>query len=116
PTTRSMFDGESCSFHGPASYDGTKYRKLDTTDAQDSHLSLDVRDGWLAALQHHFVSAVVPPRGTPWRFTLGVSGNEYLLSATGPAYTVAPGATAHSSESLYVGPKAQRQLEAPAPE
>ena len=27
---------------------------------------LDVRDGWIAALQHHFVSAVVPPRGAPW--------------------------------------------------
>jgi YidC/Oxa1 family membrane protein insertase len=116
PTKRSMFNVESYAFHGPAIRDGTKYRKLDTTDAQDSHLSLEVRDGWLAALQHHFVSAIVPPRGAPWRFTLGVSGNEYLLSATGPEQTVAPGATAQFSESLYVGPKLQGQLEATAPE
>ena len=99
PTKRSMFNVESYAFHGPAIYDGTKYRKLDTTDAQDSHLSLEVRDGWLAALQHHFVSAVVPPRGAPWRFTLGGSGNQYLLSATGPSQSVTPGATARSIAS-----------------
>jgi YidC/Oxa1 family membrane protein insertase len=116
PTKRSMFNVESYAFHGPAIYDGTKYRKLDTTDAQDSHLSLEVRDGWLAALQHHFVSAIVPPRGAPWRYTLGASGNEYLLSATGPAQEVAPGATAQFGESLYVGPKLQGQLEAAAAE
>ena len=115
-TKRSMFDVESYAFHGPAIYDGTKYRKLDTTDTQDSHLSLEVRDGWLAALQHHFVSAIVPPRGAPYRFTLGASGDQYLLSATGPEQTVAPGATAQFSESLYVGPKLQGQLEATAPE
>jgi YidC/Oxa1 family membrane protein insertase len=115
-TKRSMFDVESYAFHGPAIYDGTKYRKLDTTDTQDSHLSLEVRDGWLAALQHHFVSAIVPPRGAPYRFTLGVSGDQYLLSATGPEQTVAPGDTAQFSESFYVGPKLQGQLEATAAE
>jgi len=115
-TKRSMFDVESYAFHGPAIYDGTKYRKLDTTDTQDSHLSLEVRDGWLAALQHHFVSAIVPPRGAPYRFTLGASGDQYLLSATGPEQTVAPGATAQFRESFYVGPKLQGQLEATAPE
>ena len=116
PTKRSMFDVESYAFHGPAIYDGTKYRKLDITDKEDSHLSLEVRDGWLAALQHHFVSAIVPPRGAPYRFTLGVSGNQYLLSATGPEQTVAPGDTAQFSESFYVGPKLQGQLEATARE
>jgi YidC/Oxa1 family membrane protein insertase len=116
PTKRSMFNVESYAFHGPAIYDGTKYRKLDTSDAQDSHLSLDVRDGWLAALQHHFVGAVVPPRGAPWHFTLGVSGSQYLLSATGPEQTVAPGESARLSLALYTGPKLQRQLEGAAPE
>ncbi len=115
-TKRSMFDVESYAFHGPAIYDGTKYRKLDTTDTQDSHLSLEVRDGWLAALQHHFVSAIVPPRGAPYRFTLGASGDQYLLSATGPEQTVAPGDTAQFNESFYVGPKLQGQLEASAAE
>ncbi|HEX4649709.1 MAG TPA: membrane protein insertase YidC [Steroidobacteraceae bacterium] len=115
-TKSSMFDVESYAFHGPAIYDGTRYRKLDMTGREDSHLSLEVRDGWVAALQHHFVSAIVPPHGALSNFTLGVSGDEYLLSATGPEQTVAPGASAQFSETLYTGPKLQRQLEATAPE
>lgn len=115
-TKTSMFDVESYAFHGPAIYDGVKYRKLDTTSAQDSHLSLEVRDGWVAALQHHFVSAIVPPRGAAYNFALGVSGDEYLLSATGPEQTVAPGATSQFTGLVYAGPKLQRQLEATAPE
>ena len=116
PTKRSMFNVESYAFHGPALYDGTRYRKLDTTDAQDSRLSLEVTDGWVAALQHHFVSAIVPPRGAPWHFALGVEGPQYLLSASGPAQTLAPGADAQFVTTFFAGPKLQGQLEATAPE
>jgi YidC/Oxa1 family membrane protein insertase len=116
PTKRSYFNVTSYAFHGPALWNGSKYRKLDIADAKDSHLSLDVTDGWVAALQHHFVSAIVPPRGAPWRFTLGVSGTQYLLSATGPEQTVAPGASGQFSTTLFAGPKLQAQLEATAPE
>jgi YidC/Oxa1 family membrane protein insertase len=116
PTKRSYFNVESYAFHGPALWDGTKYRKLDTTDTQDSHLSIEVHDGWVAALQHHFVSAIIPPRGAQWHFGLAVEGQQYLLSASGPELTVAPGATAQFDTTLYTGPKLQRQLEAIAPE
>jgi len=115
-TKSSYFNVESYAFHGPAIYDGTKYRKLDPTSADDAHLALDVQGGWLAALQHHFVSAIVPPRGVPWRFSLGVSGSQYLLAATGPAEALAPGASAELSQTLFAGPKLQSQLEATAPE
>jgi YidC/Oxa1 family membrane protein insertase len=116
PTKRSYFNVTSYAFHGPALWDGNKYRKLDVADAQDSHLSLDVRDGWVAAPQHHFVSAIVPPRGAPWHFGLSVEGAQYLLSATGPPQSVAPGADAAFSTTLFVGPKLQAQLDATAPE
>ncbi|HWX68808.1 MAG TPA: membrane protein insertase YidC [Steroidobacteraceae bacterium] len=116
PTKRSMFNVESYAFHGPALWDGNKFRRLDTTDAQDSHLSLDVHDGWVAALQHHFVSAIVPPRGAPWHFGLRVQGPEYLLSTTGPEQTIAPGATGEFDVALFAGPKLQGQLEATSPE
>jgi len=115
-TKSSMFNVESYAFHGPALWDGTKYRKLNPQDAQDSHLSLEVRDGWVAALQHHFVSAIVPPRATPWRFTLGASGDEYLLSVTGPEQEAAPGSSMAFTQTLFTGPKLQDQLEAVSPE
>jgi YidC/Oxa1 family membrane protein insertase len=116
PTKRSYFNVSSYAFHGPALYDGTKYRKLDTADSQDSHLALDVSNGWVAALQHYFVSAIVPPRDVPWHFSLGVSGQEYLLTARGPEKTVAPGDSAQFTTTLFAGPKLQGQLEATAPE
>jgi YidC/Oxa1 family membrane protein insertase len=116
PTKRSYFNVESYAFHGPALWDGTKFRRLDTSDAQDSRLALDVHDGWVAALQHHFVSAIVPPRGAPWHFGLAVQGQEYLLSATGPEQTIAPGATGEFDVALFAGPKLQSQLEATSPE
>ena len=116
PTKRSYFDVESYAFHGPAIWDGTKYRKLDTASSDDSHLSIDVKDGWVAALQHHFVSAIVPSRGPAWHFDLGVQGQQYLLTATGPEQTVAPGESAQFGTTLFVGPKLQAQLDATAPE
>ncbi|MBV9344262.1 MAG: membrane protein insertase YidC [Gammaproteobacteria bacterium] len=115
-TKSSYFDVQSYAFHGPALHDGNKYRKLDPTSATDAHLSLQAQNGWIAALQHHFVSAVVPPRGTTWQFALGVAGDQYSLSGTGPALTVPAGASATLAETLFTGPKLQNQLEALSPE
>jgi YidC/Oxa1 family membrane protein insertase len=115
PTKRSMFNTDSYAFHGPAIWDGSKYRKLDVTDDKDGHLSLEVRNGWVAALQHHFVSAIVQPRDAPYHFTLSVKGIQYLLRAEGTEQSVAPGADARFSETLFVGPKLQQALEATAP-
>ncbi|HVP35132.1 MAG TPA: membrane protein insertase YidC [Steroidobacteraceae bacterium] len=114
PTKRSYFNTESYAFHGPAIWDG-KYRKLDVTDPKDARLSVDVADGWIAALQHHFVSAIVPPRDATYHMTLNVAGDQYLIAAEGPPRMVAPGAEGEFSETLYVGPKLQDQLEATAP-
>ncbi|HET7756862.1 MAG TPA: membrane protein insertase YidC [Steroidobacteraceae bacterium] len=116
PTKRSYFNVETYSFHGPSFDDGTRFRELNTADAEDSHLSVEVRNGWVAALQHHFVSAIVPPRDSTCRFTLNVAGSQYLLAATGPGQTIAPGASGTFSDTLFVGPKLQSQLEATAPE
>jgi YidC/Oxa1 family membrane protein insertase len=116
PVKRSYFNTTSYAFHGPALHDGVKYRKLDSADAADMHLSLAVTNGWIAALQHHFVSVIVPPRDVAWQFTLGVSGQQYLLTAKGPEKTVAPGDSAQFTTTLFTGPKLQAQLEATAPE
>jgi YidC/Oxa1 family membrane protein insertase len=116
PTKRSMFNVDSYAFHGPALHDGTKYRKLDTSDAKDAHLAIDVDSGWIAALQHHFVSAIVPPPGAAWHFALSAQGQQYLLSASGPERTVAPGTSAQFSQTLFTGPKLQAQLKATSPE
>jgi YidC/Oxa1 family membrane protein insertase len=115
-TKSSMFNVESRAFHGPALDDGTKYRKLDlAADSEDSHLSRDVVNGWIAAVQHQFVSAIVPPAGVSYHVTMSLSGDQYLLAATSPTKTVAPGAAATFDQTLYIGPKLQSQLEKISP-
>jgi YidC/Oxa1 family membrane protein insertase len=115
-TKSSMFNVESRAFHGPAIDDGTKYRKLNPApDSDDAHLSQEVTNGWIAAVQHQFVSAVVPPKNTPYRITLSLAGDQYLLAARGPTQTVAPGASATFGETVYTGPKLQAQLEKISP-
>jgi len=116
PTKRSMFNVETYAYHGPAVYDGKKYHKLDTTDKDDSHLSIDVVNGWIAALQHHFVSAIVPPKDEKYHFTLNSDGDRFRLAAEGPSHTIAPGASAKFGTDIFVGPKLQRQLKATGPE
>ena len=113
---RSMWDPETYSFRGPAYYDGKKYEKLDIEDDEDSQLSLSVTNGWIAALQHHFVAAVVPAADQPYQYELRVEGMDFLLRAVGPAHAVPAGGAVDFSETLFVGPKLQEQLEAAGPE
>jgi YidC/Oxa1 family membrane protein insertase len=110
PVERSYFRPDSYSFKGPAIFDGLKYQKLDIQ--KNAVLDQSISNGWLAALQHHFVAAVVPPADAAYRYRLQVQGNEFLLKAQGPTEVVAPGASASTHETLFVGPKIQSQLDA----
>lgn len=115
PVERSMFSVESYAFQGPAYYDGTKYQKLDREDAEDRALSRDITGGWIAGMQHHFTTAVVPAAGQSYKYTLQTEGQQYLLTVAGPAVEVAPQSGATFKETLFVGPKLQTQLETTGP-
>jgi YidC/Oxa1 family membrane protein insertase len=112
---RSMWDPETYAFRGPAYFDGEKYQKLDIEDEDDAALSRSVTGGWLAAMQHHFVVAAVPPAGQPYQFELRVEEMDYLLRAIGPAHTVPVGGNLELSETLFLGPKLQEQLKDAGP-
>ena len=110
--SRSYFDVETYSFKGPAVYDGTKSKDLNVESDSDSKYSATINNGWLASLQHQFVTAVVPPANQPYQYQLQVRNNQYLISATGPMVDVPAGATVRFHEDLFVGPKLQSQLAA----
>jgi len=113
--SRSYFDVETYSFKGPAVFDGTKSRDLKVENEADSRFSEVITNGWLASLQHHFVSAIVPPANQPYRYQLQVQERQYLLSATGPFTQIPAGALAQFHEKLFIGPKLQAQLAATGP-
>ena len=113
PTHTSLFstNPERFATHGPAIWDD-KYRKLKITDEDDRHLNIQVKGGWIAALQHQFVTAVVPPMDIPYTFTMNSRDNEYALAAAGPVTDVPAGASRSFSMTVFLGPKLQSQLAA----
>ena len=104
------------SFIGPAfSTDQEKYQKYDFEDLQEADLNIKTKDGWVAILQHYFVTAWVPVSDkTNIIDTAEVSqGNDELaqIRITQDWKWVEPGNTETFSAKLYVGPKIQSELE-----
>ena len=113
---RSFFDVDSYSFTGPLYFDGEKYEKFNLKDLRKRPLDSSAVSGWIASVQHHFVTAAVPPADESVRYRSRLqSGNIALLSAVGEAVTVAPGQRGEFRHTLWIGPKTQEQLRAIAP-
>jgi len=109
---RSMFDVDSYSFDGPVVYDGEKSTKLKRDDLiDDGPFAFASANGWVASIQHHFLSAFVPPAGEDHRYNVAVRGSVSTASGIGPVKTIGPGETATFATTAFVGPKLQAQLE-----
>ena len=109
---RSMFDVDSYSFDGPIIYNGEKSEKLSRDDLlDDGPYSFTSERGWFGAIQHHFVSAVVPEHDTTQRYNISVRGAVSTASAIGPTQTIAPGESTTFTTTVFIGPKLQSQLE-----
>ena len=111
---RSMLDVETFSFKGPVFYDGEKYEKLDSDEIQDGEMDGTFSNGWLASIQHHFLTAAVPPAGQDYVYRGTVRQNADELLALGPGHLIQPGQSHTFENSLFVGPKMTNQLEAMA--
>jgi YidC/Oxa1 family membrane protein insertase len=111
PRERSMFDVASYSFDGPITYDGDKAEKLERDDLlDDGPADYATPDGWVAAIEHHFLSAIVPEADARHVFRVEVSGDTMIASVVGAKQTVEPGASHTFTRTLFVGPKIQAQL------
>jgi len=109
---RSMFNVDSYSFDGPIIYNGEKAEKLKRNDLlEDGPYQFSTDNGWIAAIQHHFLSAIVPKADAQHIYQVVVSGNMMTASAVGAKQSVEPGSSHTFSQTLFVGPKLQAQLE-----
>ncbi len=91
------------------------YEKYDFSDLSENPINQTVTNGWLAFLQHYFLTAWVPDRDTPAQFQTTRRGNLYVMGFVYPATSVAPGETAEVGARAYLGPKVIDRLEAVAP-
>ncbi len=110
PVERSMFNVDTYSFDGAIVYDGDSYDKLDVDDIQETPLDATYTNGWLAAIQHHFLSAAIPDSDIRNRYTASFDGRTYTVTASGPTTTVEPGATDTVNAQFFIGPKLHDQL------
>ncbi len=109
PTTAMFTNPESFSFVGAAWYsaeDRFEKRRFDDFVA-DGPLNKDVTGGWIAMIQHHFLSAWVPPPGEAHRYSLDAQGNQAAIRSVGQAMVVPPNGQATTDAVLWVGPKLQ---------
>ena len=91
------------------------YEKIDFDDMESEDLDREVRDGWIAMIQHYFASAWIPPRSVPVRYYTKALQGEFRAGLIVPPLTVAPGTSGETRLKLYAGPKVQARLEAAAP-
>ena len=88
------------------------YAKYDFGDMEDESVRATIQGGWVAMVQHYFVSAWVPPVEDKNVFSLRKrSGKDlYLMDYTGQRISVAPGGSGEYRAQFYVGPKDQERL------
>jgi YidC/Oxa1 family membrane protein insertase len=88
-----------------------RFTKFDFEDMAEDPFRADLTGGWIAMLQHYFVSAWVPDPDNTYRFrTRQTRSGDNIIGYTGPAMMVSPGDTATIRNQLYVGPKNQPVL------
>lgn len=106
-------------YTGPVIYtDKEKFQKVAFSDIDKGKAqhAKTADDGWLAVIQHYFVTAWVPQLSKPREYyTRKVDTNLYSVGAKTPLGELAPGASAEHTARLLIGPQDQRMLAETAP-
>ena len=116
-------DPSSTTATGTATYLGAAlwtadepYKKVSMGDMDEKQLRQTVAGGWVAWLQHYFVTAWIPAADSNNVVqTRKDSQGNYIVGFTGPSLNVPAGAQAETSAVLYAGPKIQSELKTLSP-
>lgn len=92
------------------------YTKISRSNMAEQPFSQKIEGGWVAWLQHYFVTAwIAPPEQANLVTARKDAQGHYIVGFTAPAWTVPAGAKADASMHLYAGPKTQDHLKVLAP-
>lgn len=112
--------GETQSRFGTYTYTGAAisgpeklYEKVNFDEMAKQNLSRDVAGGWVAMIQHYFVSAWVPPQTQTNHYYTNVlkDSGHYIIGTVTQPIEVAPGQSGELAAGLFAGPKLQNRLE-----
>ncbi len=106
-------------FTGPAFYtEAEKFHKtpFEDIDKGKAKFPQPAGNGWVAMVQHYFVSAWLPEDGVQREFFARKTGGDlYSAGVILPVAEIAPGASGAISSRLYAGPQEQDKLQGIAP-
>lgn len=88
------------------------YEKYDFDDIRESSYQNKSMGGWVALIQHYFLSAWVPDQSSEYLYQAryGQNSGRYSLGYTSKDVVVSYGETTSTENTLYVGPKLPKQL------
>lgn len=88
-----------------------RYKKYDFSDMQKNNLNVSTQAGWVAMLEHYFVSAWIPDQqASNQLYSRITGGNKGVIGALGPVVDIDPGQSVTLGSTFYAGPKIQDKL------
>jgi YidC/Oxa1 family membrane protein insertase len=87
-----------------------RYNKVSFDDMAESPLNKKIPGGWLAMIQHYFMSAWIPDQEQTHHYTTRVSKGYNIIGFTTSKMNIAPGESQSFTSRFYVGPKIQKIL------
>lgn len=87
------------------------YQKITFDDIQEQNLNVRAVTGWVAMLQHYFVTALIPPQDQVVHFYTRYSNTHALLGYRTDVFSVPPAASYTVRTHIYSGPKIKNRLE-----
>ncbi len=100
-------------FTGPAVYtEQKKFQKVAFSDIEKGKPEFvkEANDGWIAMVQHYFVSAWLPEKDAKREFYMGKPSNKRFTSGVKLALLASPTGGQAVTTKLYLGPQEQENL------
>ncbi|WP_191601714.1 membrane protein insertase YidC [Marinomonas algicola] len=99
---------------GAISNEETPYSKISFSDMAEEPVKVSSTKGWVALLQHYFVTAWIPEQGQTFILQARKNNDFNLIGFSGSAVEISAGQQGTLASTFYVGPKLQDQLAATA--
>ncbi|MDJ0878357.1 MAG: membrane protein insertase YidC [Halieaceae bacterium] len=88
-----------------------RFAKYDFEDMREKPLKEKIEGGWIAMIQHYFLSAWIPDANQSHNYNTRVTNNGFNIAGfVSPAITVDPGQQGSVRAEFYAGPKDQYRL------
>ena len=121
PAGRSMMGGTN-TFTGIGFYEkkpdseNYRFKKIKFEEVSKEALQVQQTGGWMAMMEHYFITAIIPPAGESNTYSGKPSTSQgYLAQVVGAATPVAAQGEHKFSTQIYVGPLLQKSIAAVAP-